>query len=132
MTRIHGFQPQPIKNFLEVRIAVQILDLIHSLIITLSFAEGATSITDIFLYEISEDGLDLVDTKEAFKEAGEEHPHPGEEEFSVKGKIPWENIKKWTVYKRSKKQSDQTRKDFDDGQKDKRSDPLVRSVKFRV
>ena len=94
--------------------------------------KGATSITDIFLYEISEDGLDLVDTKEAFKEAGEEHPHPGEEEFSVKGKIPWENIKKWTVYKRSKKQSDQTRKDFDDGQKDKRSDPLVRSVKFRV
>jgi len=73
--------------------------------------------------------------------------------MSVKGRIPWKNIKKWDVYKRSKKQGEQTRKDFEGGRKDKKrsepldsepldsepldsepsdSEPLVHSAKFRV
>ena len=118
---------------LKVRIAVQIPYPRHSLIIPLSFAGGAKSPGEVWVYHISENGIKLVDTKEAFKEAGEDHPKPGEKEMSVKGQIDWDSIIKWDVYVRGKKTSDQTRDDFEDGQEDKRrSVPLVRSVKFRA
>ncbi|ORX91575.1 hypothetical protein BCR34DRAFT_501383 [Clohesyomyces aquaticus] len=94
---------------------------------------GAKSPGEVWVYHISENGIKLVDTKEAFKEAGEDHPNPGEKEMSVKGQIDWDSIIKWDVYVRGKKTSDQTRNDFEDGQEDKkRSVPLVDSVKFRA
>ncbi|KAF2830450.1 ADP-ribosylation [Ophiobolus disseminans] len=94
---------------------------------------GAKSNLQAYIYHISENGIKLVDTKKAFDEAREVHPHPGEFEMSVKGEITWDSIKKWDVYKRGKKESDQSRDDFEDGQEDKkRSAPLVRSVKFRA
>jgi hypothetical protein len=82
---------------------------------------------------------------QAFKDAGEEHPSPGEKEWSVKGKIDWDSIIKWDVIKRNKVIKTVTRDDFEDGDDDddddddededddkKRSVPLVRSVKFRA
>jgi hypothetical protein len=132
---IHGFQPRPIIVLPKVRIAVQVPYLRHSLIIPPSFAGGATSPSEVYVYYISENGIDLVDTIKAFKDAGEEHPNPGEKEKSVKGRIEWDSIIKWDVFKRNKLVKTVTRDDFEDGEEEddkKRSVPLVRSVKFRA
>jgi hypothetical protein len=75
------------KILLKARIAVKIPYLRHSLIIPLSFAAGAKSFLQAYVYHISENGIKLVDTNKAFEEAHEDHPHPGESEMSVKGQI---------------------------------------------
>jgi hypothetical protein len=144
---IHGFQPRPNIMLLKVRIAVPIPYLRHSLIIPLSFAGGALSPSEVYVYYISENGIKFVDTMQAFKDAGEKHPSPAEKEWSVKGKIDWDSIIKWDVIKRGRVIKTVTRDDFEDGEEDnsddedededddddkKRSVPLVRSVKFRA
>ncbi|KAF2675746.1 ADP-ribosylation [Lentithecium fluviatile CBS 122367] len=96
---------------------------------------GALSPSEVYVYYISENGIKFVDTIQAFKDAGEEHPSPGEKEWSVRGKIDWDSIIKWDVIKRGKVIKTVTRDDFEDGEEDddkKRSVPLVRSVKFRA
>lgn len=102
----------------------------------LSFAGGALSPSEVYVYYISENGIKFVDTIQAFKDAGEEHPSPGEKEWSVRSKIDWDSIIKWDVIKRGEVIKTVTRDDFEDGDEDddddkKRSIPLVRSVKFR-
>jgi len=42
----------------------------------------------------------------------EEHLHPGEKEFSVKGSIPWNNIVQWDKYTRGKKAETTTREEI--------------------
>ena len=95
--------------------------------------------SEVYVYYISENDIKFVDTIQAFKDAGKEHPSPGEKEWSVKGKIDWDSIIKWDVIKRGKVVKTVTRDDFEDGDEDddegddkKRSVPLVRSVKFRA
>ncbi|KAH8892293.1 ADP-ribosylation [Thozetella sp. PMI_491] len=77
---------------------------------------GATSPGNVYVYYIDPSGLNAVDTIQAFKDAGEEHPHPGEKEFSVKGSIPWDHIIKWDTFKRSKKVATTTREEFEQSQ----------------
>jgi hypothetical protein len=118
---------------LKVRIAVKIPYLRHSLIIPLSFAAAVKANLEAWVYYIKEDDITFTDVDKAFEEAGQENNHPVENEQAVKGEIAWTSIKKWDHYKRGKKVDDQTRKDFDKGQKDKkRSEPLVSSVKFKA
>lgn len=69
---------------------------------------------------------------QAFKDAVENHPSPGEKEWSVKGKIDWDSIIKWDVIVRGKVIKTETRDDFEDGGDMKRSVLMVRSVKFRA
>ncbi|KAI2778419.1 ADP-ribosylation [Daldinia loculata] len=76
---------------------------------------GAKSPGNVYVYYIDPSGLNAVDTIQAFKDAGEVHPHPGEAEFSVKGSIPWDHITKWDTFKRSKKTATTTREEFDQG-----------------
>jgi hypothetical protein len=147
---IHGFQPRPSTVLLKVRIAVPIPFLKHSLTILHSFAGGAKSPSEVYVYYISENGIKFVDTMKAFNDAGEKHPSPQEKEWSVKGKIDWDSIIKWDVIKRGKVIKTVTRDDFEDGDEEeeeeeedsddddddddddkKRSVPLVRSVKFK-
>ncbi|KAH6642890.1 hypothetical protein C7974DRAFT_112472 [Boeremia exigua] len=95
--------------------------------------DSAKSNLDAYLYYISENGISLVDTKKAFEDAKEDHPHLGEYEYSVKGQIDWDSIIKWDHYVRGKIVDGQTRDDFEDGEEpEKRSAPLVHSVKFRA
>ncbi|XXH01433.1 hypothetical protein Hte_007793 [Hypoxylon texense] len=77
---------------------------------------GATSPENVYVYYIDPSGLDAVDTIKAFEDAGEEHPHPGEKEVSIKGSVPWDHITKWDTFKRSKKTATTTREDFDNSQ----------------
>lgn len=74
---------------------------------------GATSPGNVYVYFINPQGLDIVDTIKAFRDANEEHPHPGEKEWAVKGSIPWENIVEWETFKRSKKIATTTREQYD-------------------
>ena len=102
-----------------------------------SLVGGALTPGEVYVYYISENGIDFVDTLEAFDDADEEHPSPGEKEMSVKGKIDWDSIIKWDVISRGKVIRTETRDHFEDGSDDeaddkKRSVPLVRSVKFRA
>jgi len=79
-----------------------------------NFAKAsAKSAGIVYIYKINPRGLDLVDTMEDFANQNEEHPHPGEMEFSVKGFIPWENIRGWDVYRRGKKIDSMTRQEFE-------------------
>jgi hypothetical protein len=112
---------------------VKIPYLSHSLIIPLSFADSARANLEAWIYYIKEDRITFVNVEKAFKDAGQENSHPAEKEQAVKVEIPWTSIEKWDHYKRGKKVDDQTREDFDEGQKDKkRSEPLVRSVNFNA
>ncbi|KAI5928492.1 ADP-ribosylation [Camillea tinctor] len=77
---------------------------------------GATSPGNVYVYYIDLTGLDAVDTIQAFEEAGEEHPHPGEQEVSVKGSVPWDHIIKWDTFRRSKKTGTTTREEFEQSQ----------------
>jgi hypothetical protein len=118
---------------LKVRIAVKIPYLRHSLILPLSFADAAKGNLEAWLYHIKESGITFTDVDKAIKDAGEVNNHPAEKEQAVKGEIAWTSITGWDHYQRKKKVGDQSRKDFDDGQKDKkRSEPLVNSVKFKA
>ncbi|KAI8964184.1 hypothetical protein F5Y11DRAFT_316845 [Daldinia sp. FL1419] len=76
----------------------------------------AKSPGNAYVYYIDSLGLDAVDTIQAFEDAGEEHPHPGEKEISVKGSVPWDHIAKWDTFRRGKKTGTTTREDFDQGQ----------------
>jgi hypothetical protein len=105
----------------------------HSLIVPLSFADAAKGLLEGWMYHIKENGITFVDVDKAIEEAGQENDHPAEKEQAVKGQIAWTSITGWDHYKRGKKVDDQSRKDFDEGQKDKkRSEPLVSSVKFKA
>jgi hypothetical protein len=132
---IRGFQPRPIMMLLKVRIATRISYVGHSLMISFFFAGGARSPAEVYVYYISTNGIKLVDTAEAFDDADEDHPSPGEKEMSVKGKIDWDSIIKWDVVVRNKVTKTVERDEFEEGEDDddkKRSVPLVRSVKFRA
>jgi hypothetical protein len=76
---------------------------------------GATSPGNVYVYFINPQGLNIVDTIKAFQDANEEHPHPGEKEWAVKGSIPWENIVEWETFKRSKKIATTTREQYERG-----------------
>ncbi|KAI1483863.1 ADP-ribosylation [Daldinia eschscholtzii] len=75
--------------------------------------KGAQAPHDIYVYYIDTSGLDAVDTIQAFKDANEEHPHPGEKEIAVKGSIPWENIIQWDTVRRNKVVATTTRQEYD-------------------
>jgi hypothetical protein len=112
---------------------VKIPYLRHSLIIPLSFADAIKGTLEAWIYHIKESGIEFTDVDKVIKEAGQVNNHPAEKEQAVKGGIPWKSITGWDHYKRGKKVDDQSRKDFDEGQKDKkRSEPLVNSVKFKA
>ncbi|KAI0839952.1 ADP-ribosylation [Hypoxylon sp. FL0890] len=74
---------------------------------------GAKSPGNAYVYYIDSTGLETVDTVKAFQEAGEEHPHPGEKEFAIKGSIPWDHIVEWETYTRGKKTGTTTREQFE-------------------
>ncbi|KAI0119020.1 ADP-ribosylation [Daldinia grandis] len=74
---------------------------------------GAKSPGNVYVYYIDSSGLNAVDTIQAFQDAGEVHPHPGEAEFSVKGSVPWDHITKWDTFKRGKKTGTTTREEFE-------------------
>ncbi|KAI0845880.1 ADP-ribosylation [Daldinia vernicosa] len=82
---------------------------------------GAMSPGNVYVYYIDPSGLNAVDTIKAFQDAGEDHPHPGEKEVSIKGSVPWDHITQWDTFKRNKKTGTTTREDFDRGQGAKRS-----------
>jgi hypothetical protein len=112
---------------------VKILYLRYLLIVPLSFADTAKGDLEAWVYHIKEGSITFTDVDKAFKDAGQENNHPAEKERAVKGQIAWTSITGWDHYKRGKKVDDQSRKDFDEGQKDKkRSEPLVSSVKFKA
>ncbi|OTB06240.1 hypothetical protein M426DRAFT_9730 [Hypoxylon sp. CI-4A] len=77
---------------------------------------GVKSPGNAYIYYIDPTGLKPVDTIKAFEKAGEEHPHPGEKEFSIKGSVPWDHIVKWDTYTRSKKTGTTTREEFEASQ----------------
>ena len=70
---------------------------------------GAQSPDKVYVYYIDPKGLTVVDTVKTFEKAGQEHPHPHEREFSVKGSILWQHITKWKTFQRSKKVGTMTR-----------------------
>ncbi|KAI0895033.1 ADP-ribosylation [Annulohypoxylon nitens] len=89
--------------------------------------EGARSPGNAYVYYIDPTGLNPVDTIKAFRDAGEEHPHPGEKEFSIHGSIPWSHIVKWDTYTRGKKTGTTTRQEFEQGQGSSAKGRLIRS-----
>jgi hypothetical protein len=76
---------------------------------------GATYPGEVYVYFINPSGLNAVDTIAEFQKEGQEHPHPGEKEWAVKGSIPWENIIEWETFKRSKLTGTTTREQYDRG-----------------
>ncbi|KAI1139330.1 ADP-ribosylation [Hypoxylon sp. FL0543] len=88
---------------------------------------GATSPGNAYVYYIDPTGLSPVDTVKAFQQAGEEHPHPGEKEFDIKGIIPWDHIVQWDTYTRGKKTATTTRQQFESGQGSSKKARSVRS-----
>ncbi|RYP15325.1 hypothetical protein DL765_005781 [Monosporascus sp. GIB2] len=77
---------------------------------------GAMSPGNVYVYYIDISGLEAVDTIQAFEEAGQEHPHPGEKEISVKSRVPWDHITKWDTFRRSKLVATTTREEFEQSQ----------------
>jgi len=76
---------------------------------------GARSPGYVYVYRINPSGLKLKDTRKEFEKAGEEHPKPGEKEYSVKGYIPWANVDQWEIFKGSKSQGIMTKKQYLEG-----------------
>ena len=77
---------------------------------------GATMPGNIYIYYIDPSGLNAIDTLQAFAEAQEDHPHPGEKEIAVKDSVPWDHITKWDTYRRSKLTATTTREEFEQSQ----------------
>jgi hypothetical protein len=74
--------------------------------------KGAQSPGKVYVYRINVSGLRLKDTRKEFEKAGEEHPKPGEKEYSVKEYIPWSNIDQWETFKGSKSRGITTKKEY--------------------
>jgi hypothetical protein len=78
--------------------------------------KGATSPSDAYVYEILPYGPgngEIQDVQKAFDKIEEDNPHPEEKEFSIKGRIPWENIVGWEKWTRSKYVKTVSRADYD-------------------
>ncbi|KIM97088.1 hypothetical protein OIDMADRAFT_32123 [Oidiodendron maius Zn] len=71
---------------------------------------GAKCPGTVYIYKIDPTGLNYVNT---VKTLGDDHPHPGEKEFSINGMVPWNNIIQVDTYQNGKKIKTTTREEFD-------------------
>ena len=71
---------------------------------------GAKCPGTVYVYKIDPKGLKPVDT---VKKLGDDHPHPGEKEFSINGMVPWSNIISVDEYKNGKRISTKTRAELE-------------------
>jgi hypothetical protein len=67
-----------------------------------------------YIYYVDLSGLNAVDVNAEYQaQMNQQNPHAYEDEFVVRGIIPWSAIIKWDRYQNGQRTETQTREDFD-------------------